>query len=162
MRPPTPASTIRLAQAFDTSQVPTTLTSSTRRNSSAGTPSSGPRPNPGPLPPATLATSVIVPSSSVARADGGLHRRLVGDVGPEGDRPHVVLAQLGGHRLEVVAAAGAVEGRVGVGLRDVEAGHVRPAPGQGHGGGTADAPGTGRAGDQRDVPFEQARRQRRV
>ena len=58
---------MRLAQARDTNQVPITLTSSTRRNSDAGTLSNGPRPNPGPLPPATLATSVIVPSSAVAR-----------------------------------------------------------------------------------------------
>ena len=39
-----PAATIRVAQALETSQVPTTLTSRTRRNSAAGTSSSGPGP----------------------------------------------------------------------------------------------------------------------
>ena len=68
IRPPTPSATMRVAQALETSQVPTTLTSSTRRNSVTPTLSSGPRPNPGPLPPATLATRVTVPSSSLTRA----------------------------------------------------------------------------------------------
>jgi NAD(P)-dependent dehydrogenase (short-subunit alcohol dehydrogenase family) len=49
MRPPTPTATMRVAQALDTSHVPIRLTSSTRRNSSAGTPSSGPAPKPRPL-----------------------------------------------------------------------------------------------------------------
>ena len=141
-----------MAQAFDTSQVPTTLTSSTRRNSSAGTPSSGPSPNPGPLPPATLATRVTVPSSSVARATAASTAASSETSASHRGRPHLELGELGGQRLEVVAAAGAVEGRVGVGPGDVEAGHVRPAPGQGDGGGPADAAGTGRPGHQRDLP----------
>ena len=68
IRPPTPSATMRVAHALETSQVPTRLTSSTRRNSAGDTLRVGPRPNPGPLPPATLATSVGVPSSSLARA----------------------------------------------------------------------------------------------
>src|ERR1039458_7369964 len=59
---------IRLAQALDTSQVPMTFTSRTRRNSSTGMLRSGPSPNPGPLPPATLATRVTVPNSSLTWA----------------------------------------------------------------------------------------------
>ena len=68
IRPVSPAVIMRLAQALETSHVPTTLTSSTRRNSSAGTVSSGPNPKPGPLPPAMLATSVTGPNSALTAA----------------------------------------------------------------------------------------------
>ncbi len=157
MRPPTPAATIRVAQAFDTSQVPTTFTSSTRRNSAAGTPSNGPNPNPGPLPPATLATKVTVPSSSLARATARLHGVLVGDVGLDGQRPHAERRDLGRQRGQVVAAGGAVGRGVVVGPGDVQAGDVRAAPGQLERRGPPDPPRSGRSRHQRDPPFERAR-----
>ena len=70
--------------------------------------------------------------------------------------------QLGRQRLQLVAGAGAVVRRIGVGSGDVEAGHVRPAPGQCNRGGPADAAGAGRAGHQRDAPDERAHVQDRV
>ena len=50
MRPPSPCSTIRSAHVRATRNVPVRLTSTTRRNSSAGTDSSGAAPNPAPEP----------------------------------------------------------------------------------------------------------------
>ena len=143
--------------AFDTSQVPTTLTSSTRRNSSAATLSSGPSPKPGPLPPATLATSVTVPSSSLTAATAASTARLVGHVGHRGRRRAPQRGDLLGQRGQVVAAGGAVGRRLGVGPGDVEAGHVRPARGQRQRGGPPDAPRPGRPGDQRHPARERAR-----
>ena len=141
MRPPTPAATMRVAQAFDTSQVPTRLTSSTRRNSSAGTSSSGPEPEARAAPAGHVGHQRDRPQLRARPGHGGLHRGLVGDVGLDRDRPHAERGELGGERGEVVAAGRAVEGRVGVGAGDVEAGHVGPARGQGDGGGPADAAG---------------------
>ncbi len=98
----------------------------------------------------------MVPSSPLARVTASSTAASSEMSARSVDRPHIVLAQLDRQRVEVVPAARAVEGRIGVGLGDIEAGHVRPAPGQGNGGGPADAPGPRRSGHQRDAAFEQA------
>ena len=101
-------------------------------------------PNPMPLPPATLATSSIVPSASVAASDRRLHLRLVGDVSPHrhGSPPQAL--DLRHHAVEVVLGGGRVPGRFRVGAGDVEAHDVRSVGGEPQRRGAADPPRVGR------------------
>ena len=72
---------MRVAQALDTSQVPTTLTSSTRRNSAAGTPSNGPGAEARPAAAGHVGHERDGPQLLAGRGHRGLDRGLVGDVG---------------------------------------------------------------------------------
>ena len=73
------------------------------------------------------------------RGDGGVARRLVGDVGHDAE---VAIAQLGG-------------GGGGLGARQVEHGHARAVLRHQLGGGESQAVGAGAAGDHGDLVLEQ-------
>ena len=139
------------AHTLDTMNVPTRFTDRTRSNSCGVTLSRGPAPKPAPEPPATLATSSIGPSASMASATACADLVLVGDIGPDRDGLRTRGAQVVDERVEVVRGGEPVAGKIGIGPGDVESRDLGALGRQPHRGGAPDGPGTGCARDEYDL-----------